>query len=105
MRESQLLTNENVLESLKSGIDYAKEAVELDSTDGESWTILGNAYLSLFFKRQEEMLLRQAINSFGKAVSLNFFLTYKKLLNFTFIFSWKILKLLKMLIFISTEVL
>lgn len=69
MRESELLTHENLMESLEAGIEYAKEAVELDSTDGESWTILGNSYLSLFFRKQEDKLLRQAINSFEKAVS------------------------------------
>jgi cytochrome c-type biogenesis protein CcmH/NrfG len=69
MREAQLLTNENVHESLNAGIEYAKEAVELDSTDGESWAILGNAYLSLFFRKQDDKLLRQSINAFEKAVS------------------------------------
>lgn len=69
MRESQLLTNENLKESLNAGIEYAKEAVELDSTDGESWAILGNAYLSLFFRQQEDKLLRQSISSFENAVS------------------------------------
>ncbi|XP_050441436.1 tetratricopeptide repeat protein 5-like [Adelges cooleyi] len=68
MRETQLLTNENMRESLEAGIEYAKEAVELDSSDGESWTILGNAYLSLFFRKQEDKLLRQSINSFEKAL-------------------------------------
>ncbi|VVC37052.1 Tetratricopeptide repeat,Protein of unknown function DUF2654,Tetratricopeptide repeat-containing [Cinara cedri] len=68
MREAQLLTNENVKESLEAGIEYAKEAVEMDSTDGESWAILGNAYLSLFFKKQDDKLLRQSINSFEKAL-------------------------------------
>lgn len=70
MRESQLLTNENLRENLSAGIEYAKEAVELDSTDGESWTILGNAYLSLFFKIQDDKLLRQSIDSFAKAVNI-----------------------------------
>lgn len=69
MRESELLTNENLMESLEAGIEYAKEAVDLDPADGESWTILGNSYLSLFFRKQEDKLLRQAINSFEKAVS------------------------------------
>lgn len=69
MREAQLLTSENVKENLNAGIEYAKEAVELDTNDGESWAILGNAYLSLFFRRQEDKLLRQSINSFEKAVS------------------------------------
>jgi len=69
MRESQLLTSENLKENLSAGIEYAKEAVELDPNDGESWTILGNAYLSLFFRKQEDKLLRQSITSFEKAVS------------------------------------
>lgn len=69
MRESHLLTSENVHECLSAGIDYAKEAVELDTTDGESWAILGNAYLSLFFRKQENKLLMQSINSFERAVS------------------------------------
>lgn len=69
MRESELLSNENLMESLEAGIEYAKEAVELDPADGESWTILGNSYLSLFFRKQEDKLLRQSINSFEKAVS------------------------------------
>ncbi|KAL4143041.1 hypothetical protein QTP88_005417 [Uroleucon formosanum] len=68
MREAQLLTSENIKENLNAGIEYAKEAVELDTTDGESWAILGNAYLSLFFRRQEDKLLRQSINSFENAV-------------------------------------
>ncbi|XP_026812964.1 tetratricopeptide repeat protein 5-like [Rhopalosiphum maidis] len=68
MREAQLLTSENVKENLNAGIEYAKEAVELDTNDGESWAILGNAYLSLFFRRQEDKLLRQSINSFEKAL-------------------------------------
>lgn len=70
MRQAQLLTDENHLESINAGIEYAKEAVELDSADGESWAILGNAYLSLFFRKQEDKLLRQSINAFEKAVSL-----------------------------------
>jgi len=69
MREAQLLTSENVKMCLCAGIEYAKQAVELDNTDGESWTILGNAYLSLFFRRQDDNLLKQSINSFQKAVS------------------------------------
>lgn len=76
MRESQLLTNENLMESLDAGIEYAKNAVELDPNDGESWAILGNAYLSLFFRKQEDKLLRESINSFEKAVSQHITLTY-----------------------------
>lgn len=68
MREAQLLTRENVKENLNAGIEYAKQAVELDTSDGESWAILGNAYLSLFFRRQVDQLLKLSIHSFEKAV-------------------------------------
>ena len=42
-------SEKNVLDS----VTYAKEAVQLDTDDGYSWYILGNAYLSLFFLTQQ----------------------------------------------------
>ena len=45
----------NVLES----VEHAKAAVELDTKDGKSWYILGNAFLSLFFvSEQHSKVLR-----------------------------------------------
>ena len=41
--------HKNVLES----VEHAKAAVELDTKDGRSWYILGNAYLSLFFVSEQ----------------------------------------------------
>jgi len=41
--------HKNVLES----VEHAKAAVELDIKDGNSWYILGNAYLSLFFVSEQ----------------------------------------------------
>ena len=41
--------HKNVLTS----VDHAKAAVELDPSDGKSWYILGNAYLSLFFVSEQ----------------------------------------------------
>ncbi|VVC27266.1 Hypothetical protein CINCED_3A019882 [Cinara cedri] len=68
MREVQLLTSENVKECLEAGIEYAKEAVQIDYTDGKSWAILGNAYLSLFCIEQEINPLSKSIISYGKAL-------------------------------------
>jgi hypothetical protein len=34
---------------LFEGLSLAKEAVQLDPTDGKSWLILGNAYFSVAF--------------------------------------------------------
>lgn len=35
--------------NVEKSVDMAKEAVSLDFKDGESWYIVGNAYLSNFF--------------------------------------------------------
>lgn len=40
---------EERIKNIEDGVKYAKEAVELDSKDGTSWSVLGNAYLSSFF--------------------------------------------------------
>ena len=41
--------SKNVLRS----VSLAKDAVEMDTSDGMSWYILGNAYLSLFFATEQ----------------------------------------------------
>jgi tetratricopeptide (TPR) repeat protein len=55
-------------ENVKKSIDYAKEAVALDLKDGESWYILGNAYLSSYFvnvKKLDE--LQSALKAYNQA--------------------------------------
>lgn len=49
MRQEQADSNEQRVKNVQTGVEFAKEAVSLDTSDGISWTILGNAYLSLFF--------------------------------------------------------
>lgn len=54
----------NVEQSLTSG----KEAVSLDTADGTSWSLLGNAYLSHFFQvSQNPKTLKQAMSSYCQA--------------------------------------
>lgn len=54
----------NVLESVKK----AKDAVNLDVSDGVSWMILGNAYLTAFFTLgQDPKLLRQCLAAYQQA--------------------------------------
>lgn len=56
--------SKNVMESVK----HAKEAVQMDVKDGMSWYILGNAYLSLFFRSgQPTKISQQALNSYARA--------------------------------------
>nr|XP_020466973.1 tetratricopeptide repeat protein 5 [Monopterus albus] len=53
-----------VLES----VDMARQAVQLDVTDGTSWYILGNAYVSLFFKcGQNPQLSQQALSAYAQS--------------------------------------
>ncbi|CAG5929154.1 unnamed protein product [Menidia menidia] len=55
-----------VLES----VDMARQAVQLDVTDGTSWHILGNAYVSLFFTcGQNPQFSQQALSAYAKSVS------------------------------------
>ncbi|XP_029931661.1 tetratricopeptide repeat protein 5 [Myripristis murdjan] len=53
-----------VLES----VDLARQAVQLDVTDGNSWYILGNAYVSLFFTcGQNPQMSQQALNAYAQS--------------------------------------
>ncbi|XP_057709655.1 tetratricopeptide repeat protein 5 isoform X2 [Corythoichthys intestinalis] len=53
-----------VLES----VDMARQAVQLDVTDGTSWYILGNAYVSLFFScGQKPQLSTQALSAYAQS--------------------------------------
>ncbi|KAM4808627.1 tetratricopeptide repeat protein 5 [Rhinophrynus dorsalis] len=54
----------NIMDSVKQ----AKQAVQMDTRDGTSWYILGNAYLSLFFcTGQNPKISQQALNAYVQA--------------------------------------
>lgn len=56
--------------NVEEGMSYAKEAVELDPKDGTSWSVLGNAYLSSFFKiSQNPSVLSLCKSAYAQAVS------------------------------------
>nr|KAG5707484.1 hypothetical protein BaRGS_011988 [Batillaria attramentaria] len=53
---------------VKDSVERAKEAVQLDISDGTSWLILGNAYLSLFFSGgQDPKILKQCMSAYSQA--------------------------------------
>lgn len=72
LRQEPTVTYEEKIKNVKQGVEYAKEAVSLDTLDGTSWAILGNAHLSSFFTiAQNPKTLRQCMSAYLQAVSRN----------------------------------
>lgn len=56
------------VKQVKESLDLAREAVQLDVSDGTSWYILGNAYVSLFFTSgQNPELCQQALSAYAQS--------------------------------------
>lgn len=70
MLRQERSNNEEELEKfLTEGLNLAKEAVQLDPNDGESWLILGNSFLSMSFKAEDHSsLIRKAFAAYDQAV-------------------------------------
>nr|XP_046236336.1 tetratricopeptide repeat protein 5 [Scatophagus argus] len=71
---SMVLRQQPVEDSVKHGkqvlesVDIARQAVQLDVTDGTSWFILGNAYLSMFFVcGQNPQFSQQALSAYAQS--------------------------------------
>ncbi|XP_012218784.1 tetratricopeptide repeat protein 5-like [Linepithema humile] len=68
LRQEQTSTVEQRIKNIQEGVEYAKEAVKFDTTDGISWAILGNAYLSSFFtEAQSPTTLRLCMSAYMQA--------------------------------------
>ena len=50
LRQVPASSGEEKLSNVEQGLLKGKEAVGMDTTDGQSWSLLGNAYLSHFFQ-------------------------------------------------------
>merc|ERR1712018_949206 len=60
--------SEDKLRNIEAGLTRAREAVQLDTKDGISWSILGNAYLAHFFSvSQNPRTLKQAMSAYKQA--------------------------------------
>ncbi len=69
MLRQQLLTRIRI-ENLKESVARAKEAIQLDMSDGESWYVLGNAYLSHYIAYSLNISdLDRALAAFRRAES------------------------------------
>ncbi|XP_069796975.1 tetratricopeptide repeat protein 5 isoform X2 [Narcine bancroftii] len=54
--------------NIQASVEQARQALQMDLTDGTSWYILGNAYLSLFFASgQSARLSQQALSAYMQA--------------------------------------
>lgn len=69
LRLEPAVNQEERIKNVQEGVEYAREAVNLDITDGISWTILGNAYLSSYFTiTQNPAILRLCMTAYKQAV-------------------------------------
>lgn len=70
VRQESTSTQEERVRNVEQGLELAKEAVEMDATDPESWMVLGNAYLAAFFSiQQNPRTLKLAMTAYKRAVS------------------------------------
>lgn len=68
LRQKSVSTQEEKLRNIETGLTRAREAVQLDTRDGTSWSILGNAYLAHFFSvSQNPRTLKQAMSAYKQA--------------------------------------
>ena len=73
LRQESTATPEQRIQNIQQGVEHAKEAVSLDTSDGTSWAILGNAYLSSFFTvKQNPVTLRLCMSAYSQAVRILF---------------------------------
>lgn len=62
-------TEEERLHNILESVTKAKEALQLDIADGKSWSILGNAYLTVHFSgAQNVKSLQQALAAYSRAI-------------------------------------
>lgn len=68
MRQQRSLDADEKSRNIMDSVKQAKQAVQMDTRDGTSWYILGNAYLSLFFcTGQNPKISQQALNAYLQA--------------------------------------
>jgi len=68
LRQVPASSGEEKINNVEQGLLKGKEAVGLDTSDGLSWSLLGNAYLSHFFQvSQNPKTLKQAMSAYGQA--------------------------------------
>ena len=68
LRQISVSSGEEKVANVEQGLVKGKEAVSLDPGDGQSWSLLGNAYLCHFFQvSQDPKTLKQAMSAYNQA--------------------------------------
>ena len=68
LRQLQTTSAEEKKKFYYDGLELAKEALQLDTTDSESWLILGNSYLSLtFYSSHNSGCLQKALAAYRQS--------------------------------------
>nr|XP_022911310.1 tetratricopeptide repeat protein 5-like [Onthophagus taurus] len=67
-RQNSFNTQEERIKNIEKGLNYAKEAVQIDPHDGTSWAVLANAHLASFFGiTQNPKTLKQCLSAYNQA--------------------------------------
>lgn len=70
LRQEKAASAQQRSDNIEKGVIYAKEAVQLDTNDGMSWAVLGNAYITSFFALPENPeILKLGMSAYQQAVS------------------------------------
>ena len=68
LRQIPITSDQEKVSNVEQGLVKGKEAVSLDTGDGQSWSLLGNAYLCHFFQvSQNPKTLKQAMSAYNQA--------------------------------------
>ncbi|GLH11182.1 Tetratricopeptide repeat protein 5 [Gryllus bimaculatus] len=68
LRQVKTKSFKDHVNNIEEGVSCAKEAVQLDTNDGVSWAVLGNAYLSSFFSvAQNPKILKLCMSAYLQA--------------------------------------
>ncbi|XP_046666019.1 tetratricopeptide repeat protein 5-like [Homalodisca vitripennis] len=68
VRQENVATREEKVKNVEEGLELARQAVEMEASDPESWMVLGNAYLATFFTvQQNPRTLKLAMAAYKRA--------------------------------------
>ena len=70
MRSAPTKSDDQKLENLNKGIEFAKVAVNLDINDSHSWYLLGNSYMTSFFATEKYDDLDKSLKAYMQAEKL-----------------------------------
>ncbi|KAM9426022.1 tetratricopeptide repeat protein 5 [Pholidichthys leucotaenia] len=72
LRQLPAPDGDTLMKQMMESVDLARQAVQMDVSDGTSWFVLGNTYVSLFFNcGQNPQVSQQALSAYSKSESVD----------------------------------